>query len=128
MIQDVSLSLVRAENELRALKTAHELAYSTTMYPENNPQRSWTGYVDFALQRTDGLKCQLRVRFTRTDNITDVPMVDFAWNYATNPTYQDYLRHFFQSGRTTSGKASYSCRQPPSRMNNTQQEDPRRGL
>ena len=92
MISTIEHDLVKAENELRALKTASELAYSTTMYPENTPSRSWNGYIDFGLPRTDGLKCRLRVRFTRSDGATDVPMVDFAWSYSTNPTYQNYLR------------------------------------
>lgn len=94
MIRSVEYELLKAENELRALKTASTLAYSTTMYPENTPTASWSGNVSFTTTRPDGIKARLRVRFTRSDGESEVPMVDFAWRYSTSPTYTSYLSQY----------------------------------
>lgn len=88
MISDTQKRLVKARNELRAMKTASELAYSSILWPENAATVNWGGAI--ALQIVGDVVARFRVRFTRTDGGAGAPMVDFAQNVTFSPTYMEY--------------------------------------
>lgn len=88
MINDLQKRIVKARNELKALKTATELAYSSILWPENAAVASWSGPL--ALQLVGDVVARFRVRFTRTDGGTGAPFVDFAQNVTFSPTYMEY--------------------------------------
>lgn len=88
MISDTQKRIVKARNELKAMKTATELAYSSILLPENAAVARWSGAL--ALQLVGDVVARFRVRFTRTDGGTGTPFVDFAQNVTLSPTYMEY--------------------------------------
>lgn len=88
MNNNAQKSLVSIRNELRAQKTATELAYSSILWPENTPQATWSGSIAFEVH--DDIVARFRVRFTRTDGKDGAPYVDFAQNVTFSPTYAAY--------------------------------------
>lgn len=98
MIQDVQQSVVRARNELRALKTATELAYSSMLMPENAPTRTYNGNIDLTSIRD--IMARVTATFTRTDGIEGTPYVDLILNTGIF-TFEDWIRSI---GGTISGR------------------------
>lgn len=81
--------LVRLRNELKAMKAASELAYSTMLMPENAPTASISGTIDFSTPTA--VWARLVVTFTRTDGKTDTPYVDIT-TAATGDTFTAWVR------------------------------------
>lgn len=98
MNNDVEKRIVKARNELKAQKTAMELAYSSILWPSNTPEAQWTG--DVALEDHSGVVARFRARFRRSDGQTGAPYVDFAQHVNYYPTYVDYSQSI---GRIVTG-------------------------
>ena len=88
MISDAQIRLVKLRNELKAQKTAMELAYSSILWPQNTPEATWSGTVNLQLQ--GDVVARFRARFTRTDGKEGAPYVDFAQNVTFSPSYPAY--------------------------------------
>ena len=76
MIADVEKRIVKARNEIKALKVASELAYSSILMPENSPTQSYSGSID--LSAMNNPMARVAVTFTRIDGINTTPFVDFS--------------------------------------------------
>lgn len=87
MISDVQLRLVKARNELKAQKVYSGLAYSQLLLPENTPQLSYSGTASLS---GSGVVARVRFRFTRTDGLSDTPMINFTTSTTLSPTYRQF--------------------------------------
>ena len=99
MIYDIEKRLVSLHNELKALKVYSGLAYSSLLLPENTPSSTYSGTANLPGSGT-GPVARVRFRFSRNDNLTDPPLINFAFNVSYAPQYQDFLR---SHGFTISG-------------------------
>lgn len=88
MKKDVQQRIVEMHNELKAQKVYSGLAYSQLLLPENTPVESYSGVA--SLSGSGDVIARIRFRFTRTDGLTDPPMINFASNAGVSPTYTDY--------------------------------------
>lgn len=90
MINDTQSRIVKLRNELKAQKVTSELVYSSILWPENTPTKTWSGSL--ALQLSGDVVARFRVRFERTDGIDGAPFVDFAQRVSFSPTYKAYTQ------------------------------------
>lgn len=81
--------LVRLRNELKAMKAASELAYSTMLMPENAPTATYSGAIDFSTPQMPFAR--LSAVFTRTDGKSEAPYVDITTE-ATGDTFAAWVR------------------------------------
>lgn len=89
MIYDVEKRIVKLRNEIKAQKVSAGLTYSQLLMPENTPQLSYTGTATWTSSTTAPV-ARVRFRFTRTDGLTDPPLINFTHTSACSPTYKEY--------------------------------------
>ena len=98
MIADTEYRIIKARNELRALKTATKLAYSNMLMPENVPKQTYSGSISLSTVRDP--MARVTATFTRTDGVAITPYVDITLD--TNIyTFEDWV---LSIGGTISGR------------------------
>lgn len=85
----VQQKIVELRNELQAQKVYSGLVYSQLLYPENTPSQTYTGTASLSGSGQTPV-ARLRFRFTRTDDINETPMVNFAYSANYTPTYKKF--------------------------------------
>jgi len=102
-MNDISVQnrLVKVENELKAQKTASELAYSSILFPENTPSATILGTIDFSVQST----ARISATFQRRDGKSEIPFVDFA----VDIDVEDYADWVESIGGTVSGRDPHNA-------------------
>lgn len=88
MVMDVQNKVTQLRNEVKAQKVFSGLTYSQLLLPENTPTQSYSGNID--LSRSGEPIARVRFRFTRSDGLTDAPMINFAYSSSISPTYQSF--------------------------------------
>ena len=83
--------LVSIRNELKAQKSYSGIAYSRLLMPENTPSQTYSGSIGLS-GSGNGPLARVRFRFTRTDGLTDPPLVNFAFTASISPTYAEFTR------------------------------------
>ena len=99
MIGDVQQRIVGMRNEIKAQKVNSGLTYSQLLLPENTPTASYSGDINLSGSGTGPL-ARVRFRFTRTDGLTDPPLINFAFTSSLSPTYKQFVE---SKGFTISG-------------------------
>lgn len=89
MIYDVEKRIVKLRNEIKAQKVGAGITYSQLLMPSNTPQLSYTGTASWN-SSTDYPIARVRFRFTRTDGLTDPPLVNFTHTSTYSPTFKQY--------------------------------------
>ena len=94
--------IVAAKNELKALKTAQELAWGALSTPDQAPSQSWSGSISLTVSPEPDtyVMHRWRARFTRSDGKTVTPFVQFAFSDSYTPTYKDFV---ISQGASVSG-------------------------
>lgn len=77
------------KNELQALKVVTPLNIGQLKFPDQVPTATYTGTIDTSGQ--EYVVARIVATFTRLDEATTPPLVDFAFDYSINPTYQQYM-------------------------------------
>lgn len=91
MFSETEKHLARLKNELRAQKVSSGLTYSQMLLPENALEET---YSDTLSLSGSGVVARIRFRFTRTDGLTDPPMVNFAYTPTLSPTYRAFAESY----------------------------------
>lgn len=87
---DKAQALIRKiKNELQALKASTPLNIGQLKFPEQTPNANYSGSIDTSSQ--DYVVARVVATFTRSDDRTTTPLVDFPFNYSISPTYQEYM-------------------------------------
>ena len=86
----VESRLVGLENELKALKMTAPVSIGALQYPNSTPTVHYTGSINTG--GMDLVVARLEVTFTRSDGQQITPMVDFAYETAISPNYQQYRK------------------------------------
>ena len=81
--------LIGMENELKALKQTSPVSLGALEYPNSTPTQTYSGSVDTSSH--DYVIARIEATFTRSDGLQITPMVDFAFDIAISPTYQQYM-------------------------------------
>lgn len=85
----VENKLVEMENELKALKQTAPVSLGALEFPQSTPTQTYTGSIDTSSQNY--VVARIEAKFTRSDGLQIAPMVDFAFDIAVSPTYQEYM-------------------------------------
>lgn len=89
MIYSVEKRIAAAHNELKAQKVYSGLTYSQFLMPSNNPTQSYSGTASLS-GSGDTPVARLRFRFVRADDLVDPPLINFVFDAAYSPTYQQF--------------------------------------
>lgn len=89
MIADTQQRIAKVRNEVKAQKVSSGLTYSQLLMPENTPQLSYTGTASWS-GSPSGAIARIRFRFTRTDGLTDPPLINFTHTSSYSPTYEQF--------------------------------------
>lgn len=92
MNRNLQQRIVELKNELKAQKVYSGLTYSQILLPENTPEESYSDTASLSGSGTTPV-ARLRFRFTRTDGISEPPLVNFTLDATLNPTYQQYAEN-----------------------------------
>lgn len=95
MLSNINIQnrLVAIRNEQRAQKASSVLNYGQLVLPENTPTKSWYGNVSNTMNISEGVTARWVATFTRSDEIHEPPLVDFAWDFTLDKgNYQDLIQ------------------------------------
>lgn len=86
---NIQQKLVNLRNKIKEQKIYSGLTYSQLLLPENTPQLTYSSTVSLG----DSIPlARVRFRFTRDDDLTDPPMINFAYNTSISPTYKEFAQ------------------------------------
>lgn len=91
MVMDVQNKVTQLRNEVKAQKVFSGLTYSQLLLPENTPTQSYSGTASLS---GSGPIAKIRFRFTRTDGISEPPMINFAYSASVSPTYRAFAESY----------------------------------
>lgn len=91
MVLDVQNRVTQLHNEVKAQKVFSGLTYSQLLLPENSPTVSYSDTVSLS---GSGVVARIRFRFTRTDGLTNPPMINFAYSTSISPTYKSFAESY----------------------------------
>lgn len=98
MISDVEGRIIKSRNELKSLKVATELSYSSMLMPENAPTATYSGSIN--LNAMNDPMARVTATFTRSDESEITPYVDIMLDTDIF-TYEDWVKSI---GGTVSGR------------------------
>lgn len=88
----VQARLKRIENELKALKAYSQPSLGQLRFPEDAPSVSYRGNLDTSISNQNLVIARLVATFTRTDNATITPLVEFAFSAGVSPTHAEVIQ------------------------------------
>lgn len=87
MFNNTQIRLVKLRNEAKAQKQASKMRWGQLSTPETAPTTNWSGAINVAAPLSRSTICKFDITFTRTDGRTEAPLVDFAYDFTTNPSW-----------------------------------------